>query len=138
MRYFTAPLLALLFLAAAGCSGFVFFSSNGTLLIAVTINPTVGNPINFPNNTVPFVATGSFSGTNNAVTLTNVLWTVESPFFNNGVQNSGHASIDQNGNATCAAGFTGSVQIFATVPANASQPVSFTNNKVGSATLICP
>lgn len=138
MRYFMASFLALLVLIAVGCSGFVFFSSNGTLLVAVTINPTVGNPINFPNNTVPFVATGSFSGATNTVKLTNVLWTVDSPFFNNGVQNSGHASIDQNGNATCATAFTGAVQVFATVPANSSQPVSFTNNKVGSATLVCP
>lgn len=137
MRYFMPSFLALLVLIAVGCSGFVLLS-NGTLLVAVTVNPTVANPLNFPNNTVPFAATGLFSGATNAVTLTNVLWTVETPFFNNGVQNSGHASIDQNGNATCAAGFTGSVQVFATVPANTSQPVSITNQKVGSAQLVCP
>lgn len=138
MRYLLASWLAPLFLAVAGCSGFVFFSAGGTLLVVVTVNPTIGNPVNFPNSTVPFVATGSFSGATNNVTLTNVLWTVGAPFFNGGVPNSGNAAIDQNGNATCAAGFTGSVQVFATVPANSSQPVSITNQKVGSAQLICP
>lgn len=138
MRYLSASLLTLLLIAAVGCSGFVFFSSNGTLLVAVTVSPVVGNPVNFPNSTVPFVATGAFTGVTNNVTLTNVLWTVDAPFFNGGVPNSGHATIDQNGNATCAAGFTGSIQVFATVPANSSQPVSITNQKVGSAQLICP
>jgi hypothetical protein len=137
MRYSTASVLVLLLLTTAGCSGFVVFS-NGTLLVAVTVDPTVADPRSFPNFTVPFVAAGSFNGSNSPVPLNNVLWTVESPFFNGGVPNSGHASIDQNGNATCASGFAGSVLVFATVPLNASQPISITNNKVGSAKLICP
>ena len=137
MRYFMASFLALLILIAVGCTAVAVFS-NGTLFVAVSVNPTFANPLGFPNNTVPFVATGFISGTSNTVALTNVLWTVGSPFLSGGVQNSGQATIDQNGNATCAPGFTGSVLVFATVPADSSQPVSITNNKVGSATLVCP
>jgi hypothetical protein len=123
---------------AAGCSGFVVFSS-GRLLAVVTISPSIADPINFPNNTVPFVATGSFNSLPSPITpLPNVLWTVESPFFSGGVPNSGHASIDQNGNATCTAGFTGSIQVFATAPLDSNQPISITNQKVGAAVLICP
>jgi hypothetical protein len=123
---------------AAGCSGFLVFS-NGRLVVAVSINPTVADPLNFPNSTVPFVATGSFNSPPSLVTpLPNVLWTVENPVFSGGVPNSGHATVDQNGNATCAGGFTGSVQVFATAPLDSNQPVSITNQKVGVAQLICP
>ena len=139
-RLFTPSLLllALLSLVADGCSGFVVFSS-GRFLAFITISPTTADARNFPNNTVPFVATGSFNSVPTPITpLPNVLWTVESPFFSGGVPNSGHATIDQNGNATCTAGFTGSVQVFATAPADSNQSISINNQKVGAATLVCP
>jgi hypothetical protein len=140
MRLFASAfvLLALLLLAADGCSGFLVFS-NGRLLAVITINPSSADPLNFPNNTVSFVATGSFNNQPSPITpLPNVLWTVGAPFFSGGVPNSGQATIDQNGNATCAAGFTGSIQVFATAPVDFNQPVSITNQKVGAAQLICP
>jgi hypothetical protein len=51
---------------------------------------------------------------------------------------SGNAFINANGVARCAQGFIGLVQVFATAPSNPNQPVSMSNQVVGTATLSCP
>ena len=131
-------MLVLLGFTVEGCSGFVVFSG-GRLLAVVSVSPSSADPLNFPNGVVSFVATGTFNSQPSPITpLPNVQWTVGAPLFGGGVPIATNATIDQNGNATCAAGFTGSVQIFANAPVDSNQPISLNNQKVGAATLICP
>ena len=131
-------ILVLLGLNVEGCSGFVVFSG-GRLLAVVSVSPTSADPLNFPNGVVPFVATGTFNSQPSPITpLPSVQWTVGAPLFGGGVPIATNATIDQNGNATCAAGFTGAVQVFANAPVDSNQPLSLNNQKVGTATLICP
>jgi hypothetical protein len=130
-------LASLVLLSLGGCSGFVLFS-NGQVLIAVTINPTLADPMNFPNLQVQFSASGLVNGSPKPVTpLGSVVWTIDRSAFSSPLP-SPHASITQNGLARCTLGFTGSVQVFATAPANPSQPLSASNQMVGMAQLKCP
>jgi hypothetical protein len=138
MRYLGSRLLvASLLLSLAGCSGFVFFS-NGRVVVAVTVSPSIADPINFPGQQVQFFASGTFTISPTLVNpLPGVIWTVDSPAFS-GVPGSGHASINQNGLAQCTPGFTGVVQVIATVPFNPSFPVSASNQVTGVAQMNCP
>jgi len=138
MRYLRSRLLlASLLLSLAGCSGFVFFS-NGRVVVAVTVSPSIADPINFPNQQVQFVASGTFTISPTLVNpLPGVIWTVDTPAFS-GVPGSGHASINQNGLAQCTPGFTGVVQVIATAPFNPSLPVSPSNQTTGVAQMNCP
>jgi hypothetical protein len=130
-------LVFLLVLSVSGCSGFVFFS-NGQVLIAVTINPSFADPINFPNLQVQFSASGLANGSSTPVSpLGNVVWTVDHSAFSSPLP-SPHATITENGLARCTPGFAGLVQVFATAPANASQPLSPSNQMVGAAQMKCP
>ncbi len=129
----------ILLLSLTGCNGFVFFSSsNGRLLIVVNVDPSIADPINFPGNQVQFSASGTFS---TAPTVENplpsVTWTVDHSAFDTGPA-SGHASIDQNGLARCSPGFSGTVQVFATAPANPSLGLSPSNATIGTAQMMCP
>ncbi len=123
-------------LSLAGCSGFVFFS-NDRVLIAVVVNPSLADPINFPGNQVQFFASGSFTIAPSPVSPLDVIWTVDRPAFSS-APDLGHASISPNGVAQCTPGFTGRVQIFATAAANPSLPVSPANDLVGVAQMNCP
>jgi hypothetical protein len=139
MRTFRPRILLalLLSLTLGGCSGFVFFS-NGQVLVAVTINPTFADPINFPNLEVQFSASGSMNGSLTPVNLVeNLVWTVDHSPFNTPPELP-HAFITQNGLARCAPGFAGLVHIFATAPANPSLALSPSNQKVGMAQMNCP
>jgi hypothetical protein len=131
-------LLALLLLVSlSGCSGFVLFS-NGQVLVAVVINPSFADPINFPSLQVQFSASGTVNGSPNPVSpLESVVWTIDRSAFASPLP-SPHASITQNGLARCTPGFTGLVQVFATVPANANQPLSPSNQMVGTGQMKCP
>lgn len=128
---------AFLLLALAGCSGFVLFS-NGRVLAVVIVNPTIADPINFPNGQVQFTARGTFNIAPTLVDpLPSVVWTVDRPAFS-GLLDLGHAVINQNGLAQCAPGFAGRVQVIATAPANPTMPVSLSNQIVGTAQMNCP
>ncbi len=136
MRFFRSMFFTV-FLSLYGCSGFVFFS-NGRVLIAVTINPSIADPINFPNLQVQFSASGAFNAAPTVVNpLGGVIWTVDRSAFST-APDPGHASINQNGVAQCTPGFTGTVQVIATAPANPSLPVSPSNSTVGLAHMNCP
>jgi hypothetical protein len=133
------PAMALIFLLA-GCEGFSLFVgvNNGRLLVAVSVNPTVVDPIHFPSGQVQFTASGNFNMapmTENP--MTNVMWTVDRPAFSN-APDLGHATISQTGLAQCAVGFIGTVQVFATAPANPGQPLSQSNQMAGTARMNCP
>lgn len=124
-------------LTILGCSGFALFS-NGRLLVVVSLNPSNPNAQIFPGGFVQFTATGNFSMDPMSVTpLSGVVWTVDRPAFS-GMPDTGHASIDMNGVAQCAPGFTGTVTIIATAAKDPSQPVSPTNEMSGSTVMVCP
>ncbi len=138
MRFLRSTFLfASLLLLLAGCSGFVFFS-NGRVVVAVTVSPSIADPINFPNQQIQFVASGTFTISPTLVTpLQGVIWTVDRPAFS-GAPDLGHATITQNGLAQCTPGFNGVVQIIATAPFNPSLPVSPSNQMAGVAQMNCP
>jgi len=128
----------LIALALAGCSSFLVVASNGRLLVAVSVNPNSIDPVNLSNGQAQFTATGTFNMSPTTVEpMTNVVWTIDRPAFST-MPDSGNAFIDTNGVAHCAQGFIGTAQVFATAPANPSQPVSMQNRVVGTATLMCP
>jgi len=122
-----------------GCGGsFVASSNNGRLLIAVSVNPNMVDPVNMPNGMTQFTAMGTFNMEPTMVNpITNVTWTIDRPALSM-MADSGHAFIDANGMAHCAQGFIGMAQVFATAPANPNQPLSMQNQVVGSARLSCP
>ena len=132
-------ILVLVELALAGCGASFFVSSNnGRLLVAVSVNPNSVDPVNLPNGMTQFTAVGTFNMAPTTVApMTNVVWTIDRPAFST-KPDSGHAFIDSNGVAHCAQGFIGMAQVFATAPADPSQPVSMNNQVVGTATLSCP
>jgi hypothetical protein len=140
MRYFQSrSLLAslLLLVSLAGCSGFVLFS-NGRVVVAVTVSPSIADPINFPGQQVQFFASGTFTISPTLVSpLPGVIWTVDRPAFSS-APSPGHASISQNGLAQCTPGFTGVVQVIVTAPFNPSLPVSPANQTTGVAQMNCP
>ena len=137
-RWFrSAAMLALL--SALGCGGSFFVaSSNGQLLIFVSVDPSVADPMHFSSAQVQFTARGMFNMSPDVVSsLSGVMWTIDHPAFS-GMPDLGHAFIDQNGVATCAPGFVGTARVFATAAADPSRPVSAQNSKVGTAQLVCP
>jgi sorbitol-specific phosphotransferase system component IIA len=133
------PLTFLVWLAFIGCGGSFFFSSNnGRLLLFVSVNPTNVDGVHFINGQVPFTATGTFNMAPITVnSINNVIWTVDRAAFST-MPDLGHATISPDGVAQCTPGFTGSVTIFATAAADPTQPVSLSNQKVGTAQLLCP
>ncbi len=135
MRFLRSMLFPAL-LSLAGCSGFIFFS-NDRVLIAVVVNPSLADPINFPGNQVQFFASGSFTMAPTPVSPLDVIWTVDRPAFSS-APDVGHASIGPNGVAQCTPGFTGMVQVFATAAANPSLTISPANALVGVAQMNCP
>ena len=125
-------------LAEPGCSGFFFSSNNGRLLLVVSVDPASANASHFDNGQVQFTASGTFNLSPTTVNrLGGVVWTVDRPAFS-GLPDMGHATISPNGVAQCAMDFSGSVTVFATAPADPTQPVSLSNEKVGTAQLVCP
>jgi hypothetical protein len=138
MRFFRSRFfLIFLLLSLAGCSGFVFFS-NGRVVVAVTVSPSFADPINFPNQQIQFLASGTFTISPTLVTpLPGVIWTVDRAAFST-APDLGHATINQNGVAQCTPGFTGVVQIIATAPFNPSLAVSPANQITGVAQMNCP
>lgn len=140
MRFFQPWLLlpAFFLLLLGGCNGFVFFSSNGRLLVVVNVDPAIADPINFPNLQVQFRALGTFNFAPTLVDpLPNVVWTVDRPAFSN-APDLGHASINQNGIARCTPGFVGTVTVIATAPADPSFSISAANQVTGTAQMTCP
>ena len=136
----TGPLL-LLFLIALSCG-------SSRQLQSVTLDPPAADAKDFPNGQVQFTATGVFSNSKMAVTLTSkdVTWCY------GGVANAAtltaglcagnvipFASVDQNGLAKCSTGFQGSALVLAGVPMPSMNPDGGAQMKVfGSATLTCP
>jgi len=137
LRTWFAPTLALL--AALGCGGTSFFlaAGNGQLLVVVSVHPNSADAVQFPNGQVPFTAQGTFKSPVSVSSLSNVVWTVDRPAFSL-APDLGHASINQNGLATCAPGFVGIVQVFATAPADPNLAISAQNAIVGTAHMVCP
>ena len=131
------PALALL--AALGCAGTSFFlaAGNGQLLVVVSVHPNSADAIQFPNGQVPFTAQGTFDPPASVSSVSNVVWTIDRPAFSL-LPDLGHAFIDQNGLATCARGFVGIVQVFATSPADPQMAISAQNAIVGTAHMVCP
>src|SRR5262245_29080613 len=125
-------------LATIGCSGFFFSSNNGRLLVVVSVDPVSANASQFTNGQVQFTASGTFNRSPTSVNpLGSVVWTVDHPAFS-GLPDSGHATITADGVAQCAMDFSSSVTVFATAAADPTQPVSLSNEKVGTAQLMCP
>lgn len=134
--WFGLALLA--WLAPVGCSGFFFSSNNGRLLLVVSVDPVSANASHFDSGQVQFIASGTFNMSPTTVNpLGGVIWTVDHPAFS-GLPDMGDATISANGVARCATAFSGSVTVFATAPADPTQPVSLSNEKVGTAQLVCP
>ena len=123
---------------AAGCGGTVFVASTGgRLLVFVTVNPPSADP-SLSNGQVTFTASGTFNSNPTTISpLPGVIWTVDQPAFTN-LPNLGRASITSDGIAQCGVGFVGTVKVFATAAADPNFPASATNEKVGTATLVCP
>ena len=131
------PALALV--AALGCGGSFFIAGgNGQLLVVVSVHPVFVDAVQFPNGQVLFTAQGTFNESGDSVDpLTNVVWTIDRPAFSL-KPDLGHAFIDQTGLATCAPGFVGIVQVFATAPADPRLAMSAQNAIVGTAHMVCP
>lgn len=123
---------------AAGCGGTVFVASTGgRLLVFVSVTPASADP-SLTNGQVIFTAGGTFNtNPTNISPLPGVIWTVDHPAFS-GLPDLGRASITQDGLAQCGQGFVGSVKVFATAAADPTFPASLQNQKVGTATLVCP
>jgi len=138
-RLRTQVVSALALAAALGCGGASFFiaGGNGHLLVVVSVHPNSADAIQFPDGQVPFTAQGTFTSPASVSSLSNVVWTVDHPAFSL-LPDLGHASIDHNGLATCAPGFVGIVQVFATAPADPNLAMSAQNAIVGTAHLVCP
>jgi len=130
--------LALFAWPAIGCSSFFLSSNNGRLLVVVSVDPVSANAAQFTNGQVQFTASGMFNISPTRVNpLGNVIWTVDRPAFS-GIPDLGHATISSNGLAQCAMDFSGTVTVIATAAADPTQPVSLSNEKVGTAQMICP
>ena len=119
-------------LAASGCG-------DNRTLVSVNVSPAVANAQSAP---VQFTATGTFSKPPTPVVpLTGIVWCIGSTNGTcNGNINSG-ATVDGNGLATCAPGFSGTVNVLAGKPATMMSPVpdGSTPLKVfGAASLSCP
>jgi hypothetical protein len=123
---------------AAGCGGTVFVASTGgRLLVFVSVTPASADP-SLTNGQVIFTASGTFNtNPTNISPLPGVIWTVDRPAFS-GLPDLGRASITQDGLAQCGQGFIGTVKVFATAAADPAFPASLQNQKVGTATLVCP
>lgn len=140
MRIARTCLAAFALISLAGCESFSLFVgvNNGRLLVAVSVHPTVADPIHFPNGQVQFTASGNFNMapmTENP--MSKVMWTVDRPAFG-AAPDLGHATISQTGLAQCAVGFIGTVQVIATAATNPNQPLSQSNQVVGTARMNCP
>ena len=137
LRSLSFVLTVLLFsLTILGCSGFALFS-NGRLLVVVSVNPSNVNAQTFTGGLVQFTATGNFNMDPMTAPLSGVIWTVDNPAFSN-VPDDGHATINTNGVAQCAPGFSGTVTIIATAAKDPSRPVSPMNEMSGSTVMMCP
>jgi hypothetical protein len=139
-KLFSCRFLALALAAvslAAGCGGAVFVASTGgRLLVFVNVTPASADP-SLSNGQVIFTASGTFNTSPTTISpLPGVVWTVDHPAFS-GVD-LGRATITQDGLAQCGVGFVGAVRVFATAAADPTLPVSLQNQKVGTATLVCP
>jgi hypothetical protein len=124
---------------ASGCGGTVFVASSngGRLLVFVSVTPASADP-SLSNGQVIFTASGTFNTNPTTISpLTGVIWTVDQPAFSN-FPNLGRATITQDGLAQCGVGFVGTVKVFATAAADPTLAVSLQNQKVGTATLVCP
>jgi hypothetical protein len=131
-------MLALLSALGCGSSSFFVSSSNGQLLLFISVDPSVADPMHFSGGQVQFTARGMFNMSPSVVSpLSDVIWTIDRPAFS-GMPDLGHAFIDQNGVATCAPGFAGTAQVFATAAADPMRALSAQNSKVGTAQLVCP
>jgi hypothetical protein len=132
LHFLVLPLLAL----GLGCG-------SSRQLQSVTLNPASADARNFPNGQVSFKATGTFSKPPSPVQLTSkdVIWCAGSNSgacvgnINPGI------TVDQNGLAQCAPGYTGT----ATVLAGAGSFSSMMNpdggsqlDVFGAARLTCP
>lgn len=126
-------------LATIGCGASFFVSSNnGRLLVFVSVNPSNADAVNFADGQVPFTANGTFNLSPTTInSMSNIIWTVDHPAFGE-FADLGHASITPDGVAQCTPGFFGSVTVFATAAADPTQPISLSNQKVGTAQLLCP
>jgi len=122
----------------AGCGGTVFVASTGgRALVFISVTPSSADPA-LSSGQVIFTAAGTFNtNPTNISPLPGVVWTVDHPAFG-GFPDLGRASITQDGLAQCGVGFIGTVKVFATAPADPSLPVSLQNQRVGTATLVCP
>jgi|GraSoi2013_115cm_1033766.scaffolds.fasta_scaffold00369_8 hypothetical protein len=125
--------------AALGCGASFFASSNdGRLLVFVSVDPASADANRFPGGQVQFTARGTFNLSPTAVSpLTGIVWTIDHPAFAV-MPDLGHAFIDQTGLASCAPGFVGILQVFATAPADSSRVMSAQNAIVGMAHMVCP
>jgi hypothetical protein len=134
---FPALVLAAVSLAA-GCGGTVFVASTGgRLLVAVSVTPASADP-SLSNGQIIFTASGTFNTNPTTISpLPGVIWTVDHPAFG-GFPDLGRATITQDGFAQCGVGFIGTVKVFATAPADPTLAVSLQNQRVGTATLVCP
>lgn len=124
---------------AAGCGGTVFVASSasGRLLVLVTVTPASADPA-LSNGQVIFTASGTFNTNPTFISpLPGVIFTVDHPAFS-GLPDLGRATITQDGLAQCGQAFVGTVKVFATAAADPALPVSLQNQRVGTATLICP
>lgn len=123
---------------AAGCGGTVFVaSSGGKLLVFISVTPASADP-SLSNGQVSFTAAGTFNSNPTPISpLSGVIWTVDHPAFG-GFPDLGRASITQDGLAQCGVGFVGTVRVFATAAADPAFAASLQNQKVGTATLVCP
>lgn len=130
---------ALLSLAVLGCGGSFFISSgNGRLLVFVSVDPSNADANHFSGGQVQFTTRGMFNMAPTVVSpMTDVIWTIDHPAFS-AMPDLGHAVITQDGLASCAPGFAGTAQVFATAPADPNRPVSLQNATVGTAQLVCP
>ena len=128
---------AVVFLAV-GCGGTFFVAStNGRLLVFVSVTPASIDPM-LSSGSVVFTAAGTFNSDPTSVSpLPGVIWSVDTPAFST-LPNLGRATITPDGIAQCGVGFVGTVKVFATAPANPAFAASPQNQTVGTATLICP
>jgi hypothetical protein len=130
------PLFVLFLAGCSGVSGFLV-TSDGRLLVSVTIHPSFADP-GISGGLVQFTASGNFNSDPTFVnSMNNVVWTVDQGPFNT-IPGPVHATISPNGLAQCAIGFIGTVQVFATAPANPNLALSARNQVVGTARLNCP
>jgi hypothetical protein len=128
------PLLMCVSLAL-GCGG-----GNNHQLQAIQVTPAIADAQDFPNGLVQFTATGSFNHPPTSIKPLPVLWSI-GPWFN--VPQFNDVSIDSGGVAQCRLGFVGTVEVWASAPADPAVSLARMNPfrdkiVVGKAQLTCP